>query len=267
LFHGRRDLAAAFAEEYFRVSQDDEGRALLPFYTAYRAAVRGKVEGFEVTEKEVPEAERAAALARARAHWLLALGELEELQRRPCLVLLGGLPGTGKSTLATVLAERVNFEIVRSDVVRKELAGTASVRQSSFLFEEGIYTPEWTECTYAECLRRAEEMLFAGKRVLVDATFREDKNRRMFLESALRWAVPGILLLCRADPDIVRQRLEGRRGDASDADWNTHVQAATRWEEPGPVTRRHLRELRTGGRLDGAIDQVLEVLRELRLVN
>src|SRR5207302_665940 len=112
LFHGRRDLANAFAEEYFHTSGDNEGRALLPFYTAYRAAVRGKVEGFELVEKEVPETERAAALIRARAHWLLALGELEEPKRRPCLLLLGGLPGTGKSTLARVLAERAEFQVV-----------------------------------------------------------------------------------------------------------------------------------------------------------
>ena len=76
--HGRRDLARAFAEAYFRASGDEEGRALLPFYTAYRAAVRGKVEGLKLAEPEVPEAERAAALIKARAHWLLALGELEE---------------------------------------------------------------------------------------------------------------------------------------------------------------------------------------------
>ena len=72
--HGRRDLARAFADAYFRASGDAEGRALLPFYTAYRAAVRGKVEGMELAEPEIPEAERAAALVRARAHWLLALG-------------------------------------------------------------------------------------------------------------------------------------------------------------------------------------------------
>jgi hypothetical protein len=76
LFHGRRDLAATFTDEYFRTSHDEEGRALLPFYIAYRAAVRGKVEGFELAEKEVPQAERAAARARARAHWLVALREL-----------------------------------------------------------------------------------------------------------------------------------------------------------------------------------------------
>jgi aminoglycoside phosphotransferase family enzyme len=76
-FHGRRDLADVFADSYFKAAGDEEGRALLPFYTAYRAAVRGKVEGMELREAEVPETERRDALDRARAHWLLALGELE----------------------------------------------------------------------------------------------------------------------------------------------------------------------------------------------
>src|SRR2546430_4780272 len=57
-FQGRRDLARAFSEAYFRSSGDAAGRALLPLYVAYRAAVRGKVEGFALAEKEVPEAAR-----------------------------------------------------------------------------------------------------------------------------------------------------------------------------------------------------------------
>lgn len=83
---GRGDLARAFAGEYFRASADQEGRALLPFYVAYRAAVRAKVEGFKSAEAEVPGAERDAALAAARRLWLLALDELEwagqEAERR-----------------------------------------------------------------------------------------------------------------------------------------------------------------------------------------
>jgi uncharacterized protein len=77
-FHGRKDLAGAFADAYFQATQDAEGRELLPLYSSYRAAVRGKVEGMELREKEVSESEQAAALVRARSHWLLALSELEE---------------------------------------------------------------------------------------------------------------------------------------------------------------------------------------------
>ncbi len=121
---GRADLAAAFVEAYLRCRRRDaEGAQLLPFYRAYRAAVRGKVEGMKLAEPEIPEADRSAARDRARALWLCALSELEEPGRRPCLVLLAGLPGTGKSTLARGLAERAGFTVIRSDEVRKELAG------------------------------------------------------------------------------------------------------------------------------------------------
>src|SRR5262249_9327592 len=149
---------------------DEQGRALLPFYTAYRAAVRAKVEGLELLEEEVPADERARALRRARAHWLLGLEALEEPERRPCLVMVAGLPGSGKSTLARALAEAAGFAVVRSDVVRKELAGLPLSGNSPVPRTENIYTDQWNERTYSECLRRAGAFLFEGQRVLVDAS-------------------------------------------------------------------------------------------------
>src|SRR5262249_54738529 len=161
------------ADEYFRASGDGEGRALLPLYTAYRAAVRASVDGMKSAEPEVPEAARTAARLGSPAHWLLALGALDEPRGQPCLVLLGGLQGTGKSTLARNLGEQADSQVIRSDVVRKELAaGTA----------EDVYTPEWNDRTYASCLERAGRVLFEGGRVLIDATFRQEKYRRLFLD-------------------------------------------------------------------------------------
>ena len=189
VYQGRRDWAQSFAEAYFLASQDNEGRVLLPFYTSYRAAVRGKVEGLKLARPEISESDRAVALTKAQGSWLLALGELEAPSRKPCLILVGGLPGTGKSTLANALAQRAGFRVIRSDVVRKELAGVGGMESRSE-FGQGIYTAEWTKRTYAECLRRAEELLYSGERVLVDANFREENQRRMFLDSALRCGVP-----------------------------------------------------------------------------
>ena len=243
LFQGRGDLARAFAAAYFQAAGDAEGQSLLPFYTAYRAAVRGKVEGFELMEKEVAAAERAAALAQAQAHWLLALGQLEEPGRKPCLILVGGLPGAGKSTLARELAERADLCLIRSDRVRKELAGLSPEEQAPAPFGEGIYTAAWTERTYAECLRRAERALFEGKRVIVDASFREENRRRAFLEVAARLKVPAVFLLCRVDPETARRRLVNRRSDVSDAGWSVYQKAAERWEEPGPWARMILHEV------------------------
>jgi aminoglycoside phosphotransferase family enzyme/predicted kinase len=257
-FHGRRDLAGAFAEAYFRVAGDDEGRALLPLFTAYRAAVRGAVEGMKFAEAEVPAVEHAAALDSARGHWLLALAELEEPARRPCLVLVAGLPGTGKSTLARALAERAGFRRIRSDQVRKELAG---VGQDQRLTRE-FYSSEWTKRTYDECLRRAGDILFNGGRVLVDATFRREEHRRLFLDAATHWGVPAPWLLCRAAPETVRRRLSLRRGDVSDADWAVYQEAAAAWEEPATATRRLLHVISTDGTPEEAADTGLHALEE-----
>jgi uncharacterized protein len=266
IFRGRRDLARSFAEAYFRAAGDEEGRALLPFYTAYRAAVRGKVEGMAAMEMEVPETEREQARVSARTHWLLALGELETPSCRPCFVLVSGLPGTGKSTLASGLAREAGFTVVRSDVVRKELSGYVSDGKVPARFGAGIYTPEWTDRTYAECLKRAESLLSEGKRVVVDASFGEERHRQQFLQAAVRWAVPSVLLLCRSDSRTVRARLEKRRNDPSDADWRIYVQAAEHWQNLASETRRVAVDIPTDDSADQALKTAIASLRLRELV-
>ncbi len=264
-FLGYRALGRAFCDAYFQESGDVEGRALLPYYKAYRAAVRAKVEGIKRAEPEVPETERARMLRQARAHWLLALGTLEPPERRPCLLLVGGLPGTGKSTLARGLAERAGFVVLRSDLVRKELAAASQSPAEVSAFEAGIYAPEWTDRTYAECLRRAQEHLFEGRRVLIDASFRRESNRRDALDLATAWGVPGLLLHCQADPAVVRSRIESRRDDASDADWSIYLQAAERWEPLGSQTRSSCFEIDTSAGRDATLAHVLDALRAAEL--
>jgi len=263
--NGRRDLGRAFAEAYFRASRDDEGRILLPFYTAYRAAVRGKVEGLAHTESEISPDARANALTEARAHWLLALGELEAPGRRSCLVLVGGLPGSGKSTLARALAEGHDFSLIRSDQVRKELAGLAEGATASSPYGAGIYGPEWNERTYAECLKRAESLFFQGRRVVVDASFGREANRVDYLKTATHWGIPAVFLCCQAAPEVVRARLANRRNDASDANWSVYLEATVRWEPPGLITTRSLRKLVTDGDREQVVAQAAAILRELGL--
>ncbi len=265
--NSRRDLAATFADAYFAASGDREGRALVPLYTSYRATVRAKVEGIKLAEREVPADERVESATKAHGYWLVALSELEGPQQTPCLVMVSGLPGTGKSTLAAELAARADFDLIRSDLVRKELAGITTNAATPAGFEQGIYAPEWTERTYAECLRRAEQMLFEGQRVIVDANFRHDVQRRRFIEAAQRWGVPALLLVCQAEPKIVRQRLAARTGDASEADWAIYLQAARTWEEPGPLARRALETVATNGPGQLSLQAALSILQKVGLYN
>lgn len=263
MFEGRRDLARTFADAYFRAAGDATGYELLPLYTAYRSMVRAKVGGIKCAEMEIPESERMLTRSRTRAHWLLALGELERADRKPCLVLVGGLPGSGKSTLARELAEHAPFYVLSSDVVRKELAENVGVLRPSST--SAIYTPEWTARTYAKCLRRAEKLLFAGQRVLVDATFREERWRQAFLAAAVRWGVPAVLLLCRADPAVARERLEHRHRDISDADWTVYQMLAQSWQEISDFTRPFLCGISSGGSIQEILAQGLRELRAMGL--
>lgn len=264
-FHNRRDLARDFVEAYFQAANDSEGRALLPLYTSYRATVRAKVETLELAESEIPAEERSAAAIRARGHWLLALSELEEPAQRPCLLLVGGLPGTGKTTLSRKLAQTAGFTVIRSDVVRKELAGLLPTAASDAHYGSGLYTREWSDRTYAECLRQTETLLAQGQRVLVDAKFSEEQRRQQFLDVARQLALPAHVFVCQASPDVIRERLQNRTGDASDADWKIYLAAVNDWE---PVSVQNAQVLTTIETqiADLAHQQAMQVLRIAELV-
>ncbi len=264
-FAGHHELAAALADAYFAAAHDDEGRSLMPFYVAYRAAVRGKVEGIKQAEREVSAPDRQHARQLARGYWLLALGELESPERRPALVLVAGLPGSGKSTLAASLAQQGGFEVIRSDAVRKELAAAAD-ETAPQPFGTGIYAEAWNERTYAECLRRVETALFAARRVIVDASFRDDLRRRAFLDAAARWKVPAVLLVCQSAAEVIRGRLAARTGDLSDADWPVYVAAASRWEAPSPGVQSAWHVIDTGRTREQALAEAQSVLASLGLV-
>lgn len=269
-FWGRRDLAGAFADAYFEAAGDPGGRELLGFYEAYRAVVRGKVESLEIEEEEIPEAQRRDALQRARAHFLLALRLLAPPEERPCLVLTTGLPGTGKSCLGRNLEERAGFVRIASDAVRKELAGLDPDAPAPAGVDRGIYTPEWTERTYAACLERAGALLFEGRRVALDAGFREEARRREALDTARSWGVQALGLVCQAPPEEVRRRLEARAAapgaDPSDADWEVYRALAGRWEEPSPETAGALRPIDTSGPPEASLAQALDALRAADLL-
>ncbi|MFW5952330.1 MAG: AAA family ATPase [Gemmatimonadota bacterium] len=234
-FEGRAELASAFTDRYLDAAADPEGAPLLPYYTAYRDIVRGKVRTLAARDEAVPSSERARAAARATRHFLRALVRLAPPEQRPCLVVLFGLPGVGKSVLARRLAEESSFVWLDTDRVRRRLVASPPRDPRPRGFEEGRYSPGWTERVYAEALRETRSLLLEGRRVVVEGSFRGRRHRAAFLEAARELGVPVLFVVCEADRETVRRRLADRSSrspndDASEADWEVYLQMERRWE-------------------------------------
>ncbi len=247
----RRDLAAEVLDGYFAAydavmgalpdpaavltaaDERAESRTLLPLYCAYRATVRAKVEAFKAAEPEVPPEVAAAAMVASLRYLLLALHELQPPALRPCLVLVAGLPGTGKSTLARALAAE-GLGWVRSDAVRKQLAGLPPEAPAPAAVGGGLYSPAWTARTYARCLELARAALSEGERVVVDANFKSAAQRAPFVALARELGVPLQIFVCETEPAMAEARLARRTGDASDADVSVYREARAAWEPVAP---------------------------------
>src|SRR5690606_13262563 len=166
---GRPDLADHFLRAYREHADDAWPASLQHHHVAYRAQVRAKVSAIRAAQGH----ERAGD--EARRLLALALRHLEAARVR--LVLVGGLPGTGKSTLARALGDALEATVLRSDEVRKELAGLPADAPAPAGYGEGIYSAAATAETYRELLSRAEIALGMGEIVVLDASWSDRTHR------------------------------------------------------------------------------------------
>jgi aminoglycoside phosphotransferase family enzyme/predicted kinase len=197
------------------VTGDHPPRSLLHHWVAYRALVRAKVRALRATQGD--DATCRAAGEEARALLAQCLDHLAGAEVR--LVLVGGAPGTGKTTTARRIGEELGAVVLSSDEVRKELAGVDRDDHVDEPLDTGRYAPAATERTYGELLRRAGELLALGESVVLDATW-ADAGRR---DAARRVAGQAVATVwerrCVVAPDEAAARIERRRaagGDASD---------------------------------------------------
>ena len=165
----RPDLAEAFVQRYVARSADAALPRLVPFYTCYRACVRGKVESLRAEEPEISPGDRAEAARMARRAFGVACDAASE-DLPPVLLVVSGLSGSGKSTLAQELGRRRGWEVLSSDVVRKSLHGLAPQERASAAVDAGLYSPEATRRTYERLAALAGAALDQGRCVIVDAT-------------------------------------------------------------------------------------------------
>ena len=214
---GDRQAANAVFNAYVAfepVGGEIEGLACLPLFLACRAGVRAVVA---MARTEQLEAGHQAAL-RAEIRRNAALAGAYLAPARPILVAIGGLSGTGKSTLAAVLAAHVGSAPgalhVRSDVERKRLFGVPETQR----LERQHYRIGTAQRVYSIVEDKARRALDAGHPVIVDAVFAKE-DERVAIEAIAREAgCEFVGLWLAAPPATLVARVEARRDDASDAD-------------------------------------------------
>lgn len=208
-FLGRSDLAQYFLDEYRRLADDPAPAALAHFYIAYRAGVRAKVDCIRSGQGD------PTAAGAARRHLDLALAHLRAGTVR--LVLVGGGPGTGKSTLARALADRIDAQVISTDDVRRELRDEGEIDGDIGSFGAGLYTAEKVDTVYAAVLRRARPLLAAGQSVILDGTWRDARHRGQARKLAHQQRCPTVELVCTVALAEAETRIAGRSGSTSDA--------------------------------------------------
>jgi predicted kinase len=214
--HDERRAANIVLNRYLhlrRVEEDLSGLALLPLFLSTRAGVRALVTADLAHELALKNSMQARGQA---LDWFRSsIGFLKAA--RPKLVCIGGLSGTGKTTVAAGLAPHLGAPPgalhVRSDVERKVLAGVAETER----LPPESYGREASFAVYAACLDRAERALRAGHCVVFDAVFARPDERRVAADVArvARAHFAGIWL--EAPSEVLKSRVSTRRGDASDA--------------------------------------------------
>jgi predicted kinase len=166
----------------------------------------------------------------AAAHRLAdSLSPLLEAEARPSIVIVSGLPGTGKTFFCRRLAERLPFVILESDALRKQL------------FSRPAYTAEESAHLFRTIHYLIQDLLKKGRSVILDATNLEEKNRERLYSIAERLNARLIIVRIEAPPELVQQRLQQRAArknsaDNSDADWAVYQKMKPTADK---ISRRH----------------------------
>jgi aminoglycoside phosphotransferase family enzyme/predicted kinase len=213
---GLVDHANALLNSYLETSGDTANlialRAL-PLFLSMRAMIRAKVELLRADQG--PKQGRDEARSRAHDYCLLARDYLEV--RAPRLIAMGGLSGSGKSTVARMLAPRIGSfpgaVHIRSDVERKRMFGVPF----EVKLPPSAYALEVTELVYAACGKRAALALEGGQTAIVDAVQAKEVEREALSALAAKMGVAFTGIWLEAPRAMLRQRVGTRKGDVSDA--------------------------------------------------
>ncbi|MFZ1538111.1 MAG: AAA family ATPase [Chromatiaceae bacterium] len=206
---GERGPTRRLLNRYLELTGDYAGLRVLNFYQVYRAMVRAKVRAIRLSQPDLAP-EDVERDRRALVDYL-TLAEGFTQPRHPCLCLIHGVSGSGKSRLALGLRARLPLIHLRSDIERKRLFGlTAEARTHPGKVSGGIYAADAGERTYGRLLELAGTLLDAGCSPLVDATFLRGIQRAPFLNLARAKGLTCRTLACDAPVEVLRKRINQR---------------------------------------------------------
>jgi predicted kinase len=176
--------------------------------------VRAKVACIRAHQEGLDAGRPAATEAEFRGY--LELAETLAAPRRPALVLMHGVSGSGKTTIAQDLLEALAAIRVRSDIERKRLHGLAAGTRTGSALEGGIYSADASRRTYERLGELARATLSAGWTSIVDAAFLRRAERDAFRRLARELGVPCAIVSCRAPEGVLRRRVAAREHEARD---------------------------------------------------
>lgn len=207
--------AHRFLNQYLQRSGDYQGLVLFRYYLVYRALVRAKVSLLRLTQQP----DEAAICQQARSDYAIyaTLAERFTKEARPILIITHGFSGSGKSTLSSQLAEKIGALQIRSDIERKRLFGYRAQEHTHSGLNNGLYTEEIGLKTYQRLAELAKATLEAGFTAIVDATFLKLEQRDLLKQLAAKVGVPFFIIDFQAPNEALRQRLQQRQHDASEA--------------------------------------------------
>jgi aminoglycoside phosphotransferase family enzyme/predicted kinase len=256
---GGERFARELVEDYRAAGGDCGDDALLSYFAIHRALVRAKV--LLVRAGQYPGRSTARADAATHAHELLALAERFAWRARlPLVIMICGVPGSGKSYLGHGLADAARLPMLSSDVVRKRLAG---VKATATMPQER-YSSEYNHATYAELGRCAAQAVADHGGAIIDATFRHREDRDAFAAS-FAGATPRLFVECVAPAEVLERRAARRDRDTrrvSDATLDVVRRERTSFEPLEEVPADMHITLRTDRELERILADLMALLDE-----
>jgi predicted kinase len=179
-----------------------------------------------------------------------SLGQLPAPEAPPVFIVVSGLPGTGKSYFSRKLAERLQYPVLESDALRKQL------------FRHPTYSAVESGILFRAIHRLIEELLGQGISLILDATNLTERYRERLYNIGEKHNARLILARTKAPPEVVRERLKNRmekrhNGDSSDADWEVYAKLSATAEK---IRRQHF-AVDTSKDITPAVDKIVKEAR------